>query len=276
MGKKGTSRFLLVIGLAVVAFVLTALFLSSLNKQVPVVVSTTYLEAGSVLTADVLEVKNVHPAALLPNAAQDPAALVGKILQVQRVAGDQVTADMVGDTGGSAIAAGLAPDHRAIAVDVTRATGVLGVLRAGDLVDVVATVDSGGVGAGSSVTAVVVRGARVLVVPQAFRYQEAPVTADNPAGVLPAGQTDSRQSEQNTVVLDVPLAPLAITAGYTDTLTGQFVPPQELSPVELLAMLNAKATLHLVLRPPDAQDIAVAPLDLAALLETLVPPAEKP
>ncbi len=276
MGKKGTSRFLLVIGLAVVAFVLTALFLSSLNKQVPVVVSTTYLEAGSVLTADVLEVKNVHPSAVLPNAAQDPAALVGKILQVQRVVGDQVTAEMVGNTGGSAIAAGLAPDHRAIAVDVTRATGVLGVLRAGDLVDVVATVDSGGVGAGSSVTAVVVRGARVLVVPQAFRYQEAPVTEHNLEGVLPAGQTDSRQSEQNTVVLDVLLAPLAITAGYTDTLTGQFVPPQELSPVELLAMLNAKATLHLVLRPPDAQDVAVAPLDLAALLAILKPPAERP
>lgn len=276
MGKKGTSRFLLVIGLAVVASVLTALFLSSLNKQVPVVVSTTYLEAGSVLTADVLEVKNVHPAAVLPNAAQDPAALVGQILQVQRVAGDQVTTTMVGATGGSAIAAGLAPDHRAIAVDVTRATGVLGVLRAGDLVDVVATVDSGGVGAGSSVTAVVVRGARVLVVPQAFRYQEAPVTENNPEGVLPAGQTDSRQSEQNTVVLDVLLAPLAITAGYTDTATGQFVPPQELSPVELLAMLNAKATLHLVLRPPDARDVAVSPLDLAALLQTLVPPTERP
>lgn len=276
MGKKGTSRFLLVIGLAVVAFALTALFLSSLNKQVPVVVSTTYLEAGSVLTASVLEVRNVHPSAVLPSAAQDPAELIGQILQVQRVAGDQITTAMVGRTGGSAIASGLAPDHRAIAVDVTRATGVLGVLRAGDLVDVVATVDGGGVGTGSSVTAVVVRGARVLVVPQAFRYQEAPVTADNPAGMLPADQANSRQSEQNTVVLDVLLAPLTITAGYTDTLTGQFVPPQELSPVELLAMLNARATLHLVLRPPDAQDVAVAPLDLAALLAVLKPPAERP
>jgi hypothetical protein len=114
----------------------------------------------------------------------------------------------------------------------------------------------------------------VLVVPQAFRYQEAPVTANNPEGVLPADHTDSRQSEQNTVVLDVLLTPLAITAGYTDTVTGQFVPPQELSPVELLAMLNAKATLLLVLRPPDAQDVAVAPLDLAALLKTLVPSEE--
>lgn len=265
MKKKAGTRFLLVVLLAVLAAFLTMVFLARARAETSVVVAAGYIEAGTRLDESLLEVKRIHPGAALPGAVKDPAQLAGKVLQVQRMPGDQVTLDMVGDTGGSAIAAGLAPDHRAIAINVTRATGVLGVLRTGDLVDVVATVDAG-LGAGS-VSAVVVRGARVLVVPQAFRYQEAPVTGEK-AGLLPA-ETTTRQSEQNTVVLDVPITPIAVTLGYTDTVTHQFVPPVEMSPVELLALLNARATLHLVLRPPEAVDAMTPPATLQKLLEAL-------
>lgn len=277
--KKSLTRFLLPILAALIAFVLIAVFLAGLRREEPTVVAKRYIEAGTLVTADTVdtlfEVKLVHPSALLPGAIDDLQLLVDQTLQVPRLPGDQVTTDMVGSTGASSIAAGLLPDHRAIAIDVSRATGALGVIRRGDLVDVIATVDLAGVAGrgGAAVSAVVIRGARVLVVPQTFRYTEAPVTSEDEEAMLPGGSTSStsQTAQRNTILLDVPLSEVELTAGYTDTLTGEWVDPVMVSPVALLALFNENATLHLVVRPVNATDVAVPPVDLQKLLDALLP-----
>jgi Flp pilus assembly protein CpaB len=269
--RQKRIRMVGIVALGVLICFLVMVFLARARQTVGVVVAARYLEAGTVLTADVLDVAQVHPSSLLPGAVEDPELLDGLIVQVQRVPGDQVTLDMAGETGGSVIAAGLLPEHRAVAVDVDRASGAAGTLRPGDRVDVVATIDLGGVGGrGAALTFVAVRDVRVLVVPQEFRYMEAPAGEDGSGGTIPGGIAGSPQAQQrNVVVLDVPLAEIEITGGYTDTISNEWVEPLLASPAELLPLLNEKATLHLVLRAPDARDVAVTPVDLVRLLDAL-------
>lgn len=139
--KARTPSILPVIVIAALAGGLSLLFLFSLRADSSVVVAARTIAVGARLTANDLTIKQVRSADALPNALKAIDAAVGQVISVQRLAGDQVTSDMLGSQALSAIASGLAADHRAVAVTVSRSAGLAGIVRPGDLVTLIAVVE---------------------------------------------------------------------------------------------------------------------------------------
>ena len=103
---------------------------------------------------------------------------------------------------------------------------------------------------------VAVSGLKVLVVPQAFRYEEVSSTSSD--GYLPARTSSSSQSD-NVILLQASILPTEIAPGVSA------------SPAEVLALLNNVATIHMVLEPASGitLDIHAPGIDLAKLYEAL-------
>jgi hypothetical protein len=141
MKSKGTRALLITVGGGLVVFLLLATFLAGLQRTSTVVVAAQPLPAGALLTADSLEERQVHVSAVLPNALTSVEEAEGQVLSVARIPGDQITADMLGDQATVGLSNQLSPGHRAVAVHVNQASGLLGILRPGDRVTVVAVVD---------------------------------------------------------------------------------------------------------------------------------------
>ena len=99
----------------------------------------------------------------------------------------------------------------------------------------------------------------MLVVPQSFRYEELPTTSGE-AELFASARTSQVAQASSVVLLEAPLAPVQVAPGY------------QVSPAELLALLNQVATIHLALEPSDGLKIEVAslePVDLANLYERI-------
>lgn len=139
--KPKSPSILPVLLIAALAGGLTLFFLLSLRADTEVVVAARTISVGARLTADDVVIKQVRSADALPNALKSVDEAVGQIVSAQRLVGDQITSDMLGSQALSAIASGLAPDHRAIAVRVTRSAGLAGIVRPGDLVTLIAIVE---------------------------------------------------------------------------------------------------------------------------------------
>ncbi len=103
---------------------------------------------------------------------------------------------------------------------------------------------------------VAVSGLKVLVVPQAFRYEE----IGNPSSdnYLPARTSASSQSE-NVILLQASILPTEIAPGVLA------------SPAEVLALLNDVATIHMLLEPASGVtfDVNAPGIDLAKLYEAI-------
>ena len=253
-GMKGIGITALVV---VITFVLVLAFFGGMKRTVPTVVAARALPAGAKLTAQDVRVVQIHRSARLPGAFRDPAEVEGKILAVARAAGDQITQDMIG-AGAYGLPAQLAPDTRAVGVRVDKASGVLGDLRPGDRVTVIGILDPAELGLEQQASAyveveqmspsfasgspgpvarVVLSGLKVLLVPQSFRYEESP----QGSRLRPVSQ----RASEGVILLEAPVTPITLTVqtaeGMTDTLA--------VSPVELLALLDAKGTVYLALEP---------------------------
>jgi len=281
--KKSPSIFPILL-IALLAGGLTLFFLLSLRADTDVVVAARAIGVGARLSAEDLTVKKVRSGDALPGAVKTVDEAVGQVIGVQRLPGDQVTANMLGAQAVSAIAAGLAPDHRAIAVTVSRSAGLAGIVRPGDTVTLIAVIEpptdnnnsasplsgtsTGSVGllptpevspastpVGSSgplkpitpFARVTASGLKVLLVPQTFRYEE--TTASDSQGFAAVQSSQVGQSE-GVIVLDVPVTPLAVK-GISGT---EFV-----SLPELIALLDTQAKIYLVLEPPTAAVYGNAP-----------------
>ncbi len=286
---------LIIAGLALLAGALTFSLLTGFIQPQPVVVSRQDLAAGTRLTADLLEVKRVPKAAIPPGAFSSLEEASGLVLTNDRVAGDILTSYVAGDSSAAAgLPAQLEPDHVAIAVRVDQATGLAGIVRTGQRVAVIAVLDpqkiqrdpsslsaaylatqpAGTETAGetrqpqptpsptatpqpplSPVASITIKGLRVLVVPQSFRYEELP-TAGGEADLFASARTSQAAQTGSVILLEAPLAPIQIASGLSA------------SPAELLALLDEVATIHLVLEPSDGLSIetaALQPVDLANL-----------
>ena len=140
MKPKSPSIFPVLL-IAALAGGLTLFFLLSLRAETEVVVAARTIAVGARLTADDLALKQVRSADALPNALNSIEEAVGQVISAQRLAGDQITREMLGSEALSAIASGLAADHRAVAVRVSRSAGLAGIVRPGDLVTLIAVVE---------------------------------------------------------------------------------------------------------------------------------------
>jgi Flp pilus assembly protein CpaB len=277
--KTTRVSVVLVTLVAALAGVLTLVYLRSLRADTPVVVAAQPIAVGARLAEGDLQIKLVRRGDALPNALSRIEDAVGQVISTQRLPGDQVTADMLGNQAISAIAAGLAPDHRAVAVRVTRSSGLAGILRPGDYVSLIAVVQPDarlqvindlsldGQPEGTATAAplmttpaatpgygpiipespfarVTASGLRVLLVPQTFRYEEVTTSGTDSQGFAMA-QSSLAGQQDSVVVLDVPVTPVTV-----DGIDG----PMTISLPELIALLDTHARVYLALEP--AADVA--------------------
>jgi Flp pilus assembly protein CpaB len=287
--KAKSPSILPVILIAALAGGLTLFFLFSLRADTEVVVADRPVGVGARLTAEDLTIKKVRSADALPNAIKTIEEAVNQVISVQRLPGDQITSDMLGSEAFSAIAAGLAPDHRAVAVNVTRSSGLAGIVRPGDRVTLIAivtppttnsplsasgptllaptpidpfaaipfavtpTATSSAIKPYTPFSRITANGLKVLLVPQTFRYEEA--TTTDAQGFALAQSSQVGQSE-GVIVLDVPATPVTVQG-----IDG----PTSLSLPELIALLDTQAEVYLALEPPlsqivDAPGVAIEQL----------------
>jgi Flp pilus assembly protein CpaB len=292
--KKPNPSTLVIAGLALLAFLLTYVLLGVLVAPRSVVEARQDLAAGTRLTPDLLIVRSLPSNAIPQGAFTTLAQATGQVLTTARVAGDPITAYVAGASAASGLPAQLPADTVAISIDVDQATGLAGVVRPGQTVAVIAVVDPSKIpqnslesatsfspstpapvpGAGATPTPppatpttqpplseaarVVLTGLQVLVVPQAFRYQE---TADSGSSNSFLEADTTTQEQQNSVILlAAPVTPIEVAPGLVA------------SPAELLALLNQTAVIHLALEPAGGLSInvqAVPAVDLAELYQAM-------
>ena len=127
---------------------------------------------------------------------------------------------------------------------------------------------------------IVLHDLQVLLVPQAFRYEEAPVDASGSLALSPVRTTTSAQAS-SVIVLGAPVTPTVIallpvdppkvkTLGAAEPVT----PTLLASPVELLALLNAKGTIHLALQPVEREIVPTDGIAWNDLIRDLALPTE--
>lgn len=291
----------LVVGLlALIAFGLTVNLLRAYVQPATVVVARVDLPAGTKLTADVLELKEVPKSAVPEGAFTRIEDAVGLTLTTARARGDVITAYVAGEAAASGIPSQLRAGHVAMAVRVDRATGIAGMLRPGQTVTVIALVDLS-----------------QIQLPQAAFVAQAPAVPVAPPPVLatPMGTPTPTPTPLPTPTPRPPLGPvarIAITglrvlavpqdfryeempsasqeeAALFGTMGGNVagksvvlleVPIQpvqlpngkQVSPAALLALLDKYGIVYLALEPAEGVQVRVEgipPADMAELYQAL-------
>ena len=251
---KGRRNVLIVFVLAAAAFILATATISAARRMAPVVMARQALPAGARLTDQAVEVREIPAAAIMAGAFESIAQVEGQVLSIPRAAGDQITADMVGESATTSVIDGLPPDHRAVAVHVNQATGLVGSIQVGSRVGVVGMIDPAMLDLRTSsvtveereappptgpVAMIVLSNLRVLLVPQMFRYQETLPNEED--GMFATAYTSADQQEASVVLLAVPVEPIPLRPG------GPMV-----SPVDLLPLMDHFGHIHLVGEPQNA------------------------
>ena len=270
MEKKKRSP-IMVIGFAILIGFLVIALLNGTIRPTSVVAAKVGLAPGTLLTADLLEVRSIPAGGVPSDAFKDIKDIEGQMLTVGRAPGDLITASVVGESAASGIPSQLEPGHVALAVRVNMSSGVAGLIREGQTVtligmlapDVVQSAlttiatepqvynvnpsDPSAPTATPSPTAtpapmqspivrIAISGVKVLLVPQSFRYQELPPGSGNDQMFASATTSQSAQSG-SVVVLDVPLQPVEIKPGLM------------VNPTTLIAALNEYGKLQLAIEP---------------------------
>lgn len=150
-----STRGLVVIAL-ILSVVMAALVYSYLNnlaartvvkEGVPVVVAKVDIPPKTRVTAEMVRISMVPAEYLQPGAMVELTKVVGVIAREQVLTGEQVTQRRLLLEAKSAGLSGLIPrDKRAVSVAVTEVSGVAGLVKPGDYVDVIVTFDTNTVG----------------------------------------------------------------------------------------------------------------------------------
>ena len=270
--------------LAALVFLFALLWMQP-EELVPLVAAAADLPAGHVLQSADLQLIEL-PKSLAPEGAfNNPQALLGQRLRIARTAGDLI---YPAHLGGEQIT--LAPDERAVAIQVSDSGGLAGLLQPGDRVGVTAVL-ADGAGSGTFGKAVV-GGLRVLYVSPSFQAEDPPAqpasTGQGPEtdGSAPtntfstssAGSSTQRQTT-GTVVLAVPIA--ARVVRYDWTTFGVDDDARLIYAVDLLPALDqaANAKLALYLEPEQPVSFVSSGIYLPDLMRTPGPsptPTETP
>jgi len=222
-GKSNRGLILLGLFLGLVSAVLVVVYLSQSGEGgggavsgegvTPVIVASQDIAAGTRIVEGMVETKDIAVNAVLAGAFQDTEIVIGQVARVPFVAGEQVIPTKVTATG-AAIAdvenpplAYVIPEgKRAVAVQVSNVIGASGLIRPGDYVDVILTVqveaDSGdGVTSGSKdqVAQTILQNVLVLSVDQ--DVTRTVVSEGDEAPVV--GEGTEVNSEATTVTLAV-------------------------------------------------------------------------
>lgn len=235
--------------IAIPVFLLSLIFLRP-EATKPVVVAAADLPEGRTLVSSDVTVRQVPKSQTPESFFNDPSQVIGQTLRVFRAAGDVINPSHL---GGEVIH--LAPDERAVAIHVTDAAGLAGLIRPGDYVGVTAVIDS----RDGSFAKTLASSLRVLYISPEFRSvqgsaQTAAPTASTGSFVGTTSNLSSRRRDlEGTVVLAVPVE--AITIGYDFSTFGVNSASRLVSLTDLLPALDLVDTVQLSLfLEPDMPD----------------------
>ena len=293
--EKRRSPWIAII-LAVIIGLMVIVLLNGVLQPVSVVVAKVAVAPGTILTADMLELRTIPMQARPSDAFSRVEDLQNKVVAVGRTAGDYITASVLGDTAQAGIPANLPPDHLAVAVKVDLASGIAGLLREGQKVTLIGMlspdvlqsipvppipVNSFGLSTPTAITTspgqpitsptptstpapkvaplarIAITGVKVLMVPQSFRYEELPASSTQDQ-LFASARTVSAAQDGSVIVLDVPAAPI------------ELVPGMKVNPTTLIVALSKYGSLYLTLEPANgfkAPDILT--LNLADLYDAM-------
>lgn len=241
---------LLPILIAVPVF-LFALTMMRPEATVAVVVAAYDLPEGHTLSEADLQVRRSPRSQAPEGALDDPAKIVGQTLRVFRGAGDVIN---LSHLGGEEIV--LSSEERAVAIHVSDAAGLAGLIRTGDTVGVTAVMESNE----GPFAKTVANGLRILYISPEFRAIQQPQTASSSSGdAFSGGSASSSQSPrelEGTVVLAVPVD--AVTVGYDFSSFGVNSESQLVYLTDLLPALDLVGNVQLSLfLEPDAPEAFV-------------------
>jgi pilus assembly protein CpaB len=232
---------LLPIVIAIPVFLLALLFMRP-EATTPIVVATMDLSEGHTLAAADVTVSQVPKSQAPEGAFSDPSQVVGQTLRVFRGAGDVINPSHL---GGEVII--LASDERAVAIHVTDAVGLAGLIRPGDTVGVTAVME----GQDGPFAKTVAGGLRVLYISPEFKAAQgsqstsSTTSSSDPFAGSSSTTSQSRRETEGTVVLAVPVE--AITIGYDFSTFGVNSESRLVSLTDLLPALDLVANVQLSL-----------------------------
>ena len=294
MEKKKRSP-LMVIGFAVLIGFLVIALLNGTIRPSSVVAAKVGLAPGTLLTADLMEVRSVPAGGVPSDAFKTIADVEGQMLTVGRAPGDYITKAVVGESAASGIPSQLQPGHVALAVRVNAASGVAGLIREGQTITIIGmlapdVLQNAGLNSAlalmpdagkqvadpnapvatatpvitptpaplqSPLVRIAIGGVKVLLVPQSFRYQELPPGSGNDQMFASATTSQSAQSG-SVIVLDVPLQPVEIKPGLM------------VNPATLLAALDQYGKLFLAIEPAGGLQVGeILTLNLGEMYQAL-------
>ena len=118
-----------------------------------VVVATQQIDAGSAITADELEVKEVPQAYVSSGAVSKAEDFVGQVALTRIDSGTQLTSSVIAAAkDASSLGAALTPGYKAVTIAVDEVQGFSGLLKVGDTVDVLSADSSMNGGAMTRIT----------------------------------------------------------------------------------------------------------------------------
>lgn len=157
-GRSNRGVLLLGLFLGIVSAVLIVVYLSqagdggggevSGGPVTPTVVASMDIAAGTRIVEGMVETKDIAVDTVLAGAFPETETVIGQVVRVSLVAGEQVIATKVTATG-AAIAEGENPPlafvipagKRAVSIQVSNVIGASGLIRPGDFVDVILTME---------------------------------------------------------------------------------------------------------------------------------------
>lgn len=142
---------LIAIAAAVLVAVLMFFFLNSLSEsggpKNEVVTAAVNIPANTEISAEMLVVSEMSKDSIHPDAVSDIASIIGKVPSSDIISGEQILSAKLnapGESGNKTLAYAIEPGMRAITVAVGETSGLAGMLKPQDWVDIIAQFESTG------------------------------------------------------------------------------------------------------------------------------------
>lgn len=175
--KKKPIKLIALIAAVLAIYAIFSVLTSAQREQeaqnvptVQVVVAAIDVASGTTLTADMLTVRDVSQTELLSGALTDQTAAVGQVVNQAIYQGEQIVA---GKLGGTWLSYKVEEGMRAVSLSVEIESGVAGLIRPNDAVDILYTepsgqVDRGGLDFTTTTTTSLMQEIKVLAIDQVY------------------------------------------------------------------------------------------------------------
>jgi pilus assembly protein CpaB len=276
------KKILPIIGMIIIFLVAMTLLRPAPSANV--LVAAADMKVGHVIADQDVQIQAMPTNIVPPDAILGAVDAVGQPLRIDRGQGDILRLSQLGSV------AKLEPNERAIAVKITDASGLAGLLYPGQLVGVVAVVpvgktDSEGNDNNGSFSKAAIEGLRVLYVDPLWSASKAEVSISPKgtpqANALSGGVQTNERAKEGSVILAVPIELQSIIYDFSGT-TGAPNEQRSVNALELLAALNLTdgAQLSLYLVPSEGATKFTSPglyvPDIAVLPQPTATPTAAP